>query len=234
MKAIINNVSNNGNLSPIVREVVFGVEDGMVSTLGAMTGIAVGSGDKYTVLLAGIVIITVESVSMAIGSFISNKSSEEVTDKIIEDEKEELKKYPKKEEEELYSMFVRDGWGSKLAFQMTKHAIKKKKLLLTEHSYRELGVFPHRINKPSTNAIFMFFSYIIGGIVPLFSYLVFPITSAIYLSVILSLIGLFCMGSITTVFTKVNVYKAGFRIAVMGGFAFFVGLIVGELVSFFK
>lgn len=225
---------NNGNLSPIVREIVFGVEDGMVSTLGAMTGIAVGSGDKYTVLLAGIVIVAVESISMGIGSFISNKSSIEVTDKIIEDEKLELRKFPKEEENELYSMFIRDGWSKILAFKMTKYASKKRRLSLTEHSYRELGVFPYKDNKPTINALFMFISYILGGIVPLFSYFIFPIFSAIYLSVMFTLIGLFCLGAITTLFTKVNVYKAGLRLAIMGGFAFFIGLGVGEIVSLFK
>ena len=54
------------NFASVLKEIVFGVEDGMVSTLGSITGIAVGSGNHSTVLLAGSVIIAVESISMGI------------------------------------------------------------------------------------------------------------------------------------------------------------------------
>lgn len=46
-------------LAQWLRSVVFGVEDGIVSTLGALIGIAIGSEDQYTVVLAGVVIIVV-------------------------------------------------------------------------------------------------------------------------------------------------------------------------------
>ena len=49
-----------------IREIVFGVEDGMVSTLGALTGIAVGSRNHFFVILSGIVIVIVEAISMGV------------------------------------------------------------------------------------------------------------------------------------------------------------------------
>ncbi len=38
----------NTSIGSTIREIVFGMEDGMVSTLGAITGIAIGSQDHYT------------------------------------------------------------------------------------------------------------------------------------------------------------------------------------------
>ena len=57
-----------------IKETVFGVEDGMVSTLGALTGIAAATQDPGMVLLAGFVVIAVESISMGVGSYVSSKS----------------------------------------------------------------------------------------------------------------------------------------------------------------
>ena len=57
-----------------IREIVFGFEDSLVSTVGALTGIAVGAGDKGVVILAGLVLIVVEATSMAGGSIRSNKA----------------------------------------------------------------------------------------------------------------------------------------------------------------
>lgn len=57
-----------------LREIIFGLEDSFVSTLGAVTGIAAGAGSRNLVILAGLVIITVEALSMAAGSYLSSKA----------------------------------------------------------------------------------------------------------------------------------------------------------------
>jgi len=60
-----------------LREIIFGLEDSLVSTLGAVTGIAVGTGSTYIVILSGLVLIAAESTSMAAGSYLSSKVSAE-------------------------------------------------------------------------------------------------------------------------------------------------------------
>lgn len=56
-----------------MREIVFGLEDSLVSTMGAITGIAVGTGSQYIVILSGLVLIAAEATSMAAGSYLSTK-----------------------------------------------------------------------------------------------------------------------------------------------------------------
>lgn len=58
-----------------IREIVFGLEDALVSTLGAITGIAVGTQSQYVVILSGLVLIAAESMSMGAGSYLSSKSA---------------------------------------------------------------------------------------------------------------------------------------------------------------
>jgi len=58
-----------------IREIVFGLEDSLVSTLGAITGIAFGSNSTYIVILSGLVLIVAESTSMAAGSYLSSKNA---------------------------------------------------------------------------------------------------------------------------------------------------------------
>lgn len=61
-----------------LRNLVFGVEDGLVSTVGLLSGIAIAGVDRETILLTGIVLIFVEGFSMAAGSFLSEASVEEM------------------------------------------------------------------------------------------------------------------------------------------------------------
>src|SRR3989338_123898 len=99
------------SVANVLREVVFGIEDGMVSTLGSITGIAIGSNNHAIVILAGVVIISVESISMGIGSYLSNHSQEEMEERKIKEEEEELEQFPKEEKEGLYQMYLEDGWS---------------------------------------------------------------------------------------------------------------------------
>lgn len=61
-----------------LRSIVFGLEDGLVSTTGAVVGISVGSQDKELVILAGLVIIAVEAISMSAGQFLSEEAVHEL------------------------------------------------------------------------------------------------------------------------------------------------------------
>lgn len=57
-----------------VRSIIFGFQDSLVSTTGVIAGVAAGTNDKHLVILAGLVAITVESLSMGAGQFMSEKS----------------------------------------------------------------------------------------------------------------------------------------------------------------
>lgn len=60
------------------REIVFGLEDSIVSTLGVVVGIAAGTDSRYLVVLSTIVVVVVESLSMTAGTYLSNKSQIEL------------------------------------------------------------------------------------------------------------------------------------------------------------
>lgn len=66
-----------GSKSPI-REIIFGLEDSIVSTLGVVVGIAAGTDSRYIVILSALVVVIVESLSMAAGTYLSNKSQMEI------------------------------------------------------------------------------------------------------------------------------------------------------------
>lgn len=66
-------------LSPVfVRNLVFGVEDGLVSTVGFLAGVSAGGLLKSDLILSGVVLIFVEAFSMGVGSFLSESSAEEM------------------------------------------------------------------------------------------------------------------------------------------------------------
>lgn len=62
----------------MVRNIVFGVEDSLVSTVGFLAGIASVDIPQAHLLLTGLVLIVVEALSMGVGSLLSEASVEEL------------------------------------------------------------------------------------------------------------------------------------------------------------
>jgi VIT1/CCC1 family predicted Fe2+/Mn2+ transporter len=217
----------------VIREAVFGMEDGMVSTFGAVTGIAASTGDPFTVILAGSVIIAVESISMGVGSYLSSKSQKEMDERKLTEESHELHEYPHEEKEELIEMYVREGWPKKLSREMAEVASQDKKLFLKEMAIHELKVFPDHFESPIKNAVAMLFAYIVGGLIPLLPYLLLPIPNAIPVSVVASLIGLFFLGVGTTRYSKRSWWRAGLEMLTLAALAGAIGYFVGQLVEKF-
>lgn len=216
---------------PIIREAIFGMQDGMVSTFGTITGIAAAIPDPFTIILAGSIIIAVESISMGVGSFISSKSEKEIDERKLQEERIELHEQPEAEKIELEEMFVSDGWPKKLAKSMALEASKNKDLFLQEMAYRELKLIPDNDTSPGKNGIAMLFSYILGGFVPLTAYFLLPVKTAIPISIIVTLIGLFLVGAWTTKYSKRSWWKAGLEMLMLAGIAGFVGYYIGQTVD---
>ncbi len=220
------------DIGATVRELVFGMEDGMVSTMGAITGIAVGSGNPEIVILSGAVIIAVESISMGVGSYLSNKSEREINENIISEEKEEIKNFPEEEKKEMLGLFLMDGWSRNMAEKMTEEASKDKKLMLREMAYRELKVNIDIMHSPWKNGLIMWGSYIAGGLIPLSPYLFSNNLEFVTpLSVSITLVGLFALGSVTTRYSKRKWWKAGLEMFALASFAALVGFVIGSWVG---
>jgi VIT1/CCC1 family predicted Fe2+/Mn2+ transporter len=210
-----------------IRQIVFGLQDGMVSTLGAITGIAIGSGEHYIILLAGVAIISVESVSMGIGAYVSSRSEKKIKERMITEEREEIQTHPLEEHYELEEFFIRDGWPEDFAQKMAHIAKEDSELMLTEMSYRELGIASIEITHPARNGMFMFMAYIVGGLVPLSAYFFLPIFTATLISIGVTLTGLFLVGVGVTRYTKQPWFQNGMHMFAFGSLALLVGLGVG-------
>jgi len=59
------------------RNFIFGAEDSLVSTVGLLAGIVSAGISQKEIVVSGIVLICVEAFSMSIGSFLSERTTEE-------------------------------------------------------------------------------------------------------------------------------------------------------------
>jgi vacuolar iron transporter family protein len=60
-----------------IRNFIFGAEDSLVSTVALLTGVASAGMGQREVVISGVVLIFVEAFSMSVGSFLSERTTEE-------------------------------------------------------------------------------------------------------------------------------------------------------------
>ena len=213
-------------LRRVVEEIVFGVEDSLVSTLGALTGIAVGTQNGYVVVLSGVVLIFAEALSMTAGSYLSSKSEGEVW---------------MQEHANDWDKLMRGG----VADGPIGHALKKEKvdaasrrrILAAVETQRkrwlgqvvahEKAHSPHGNKKPAIAAVVMAVSYLAAGIIPLGAYLVLPISSAIAVSITVTAIALFVFGAWKATLTSASKVRSGLEMLVVAGAAVGIAYLLG-------
>lgn len=64
-----------------VRGTIFGIEDALVSTTGVVAGVSAGVNQREYVILAGLVTIAVEALSMGAGQYLSEESVHQMSGK---------------------------------------------------------------------------------------------------------------------------------------------------------
>ncbi len=211
------------------REIVFGMQDGMVSALSALTGIAVGSQNHFIVLLSGLAIISAGAISMAIGTFTSLSSQRKMENEMLREELSEIQNNKEEESVEMERRFIKDGWPKNMAVQMSLSAKENENLMLKEMAYRELSIVPNKNPSVIKNSIAMFSAWLVGGLFPLSPYFFLPVKQGVLYSICITLFGLFLLGVTTSIYTKENPLKAGSKILILASIAIIIGYTLGQL-----
>lgn len=101
---------------------------------------------------------------------------------------------------------------------------------LTEETTGEMAGHKPETGKAVRGALIMFSSYCVAGLIPLAPYTFFPGSVAVTISIIASLVGLFLLGFLTSLyFEKPKPWLRGLKMFVLGGLAVLAGMLIGKL-----
>ena len=245
LKNILNNHSNvsGSNLARFetrhrsvggnaLRAAVLGGNDGLVSNFSLVMGIAGATSGQNAVLMTGLAGLLAGALSMALGEWISVKSSQELLENQMQLEMEELETNPEGEEIELELIYISKGIPEAQAKQMAHDVIGDK-----EHAHEilikeELGINTEDLKGSAMEAaITSFLLFSLGAIIPVVPFFFSGGLEAVVVSTILSGFGLFLIGASITLFTGKNVWYSGFRQVVFGLAAAAITFGIGKLIG---
>jgi VIT1/CCC1 family predicted Fe2+/Mn2+ transporter len=215
-----------------LRAAVLGANDGLVSNMSLVMGVAGATEGDQGVLLAGLAGLLAGALSMALGEWISVKSSQELYERQMALEMTELQTNPEGERKELALIYMAKGISEaeadRLATDLMSDTDKAHAMLVKE----ELGINAEELQGSAWEAaITSFFLFAIGAILPVLPFFWLSGMQAIAISVGLSAIGLFVIGSAITLFTGRSIWFSGMRQVLFGLAAAAVTFGIGKLVG---
>jgi VIT1/CCC1 family predicted Fe2+/Mn2+ transporter len=219
-----------------LRAAVLGANDGLVSNLSLIMGVAGASLDAHAILITGFAGLLAGACSMALGEWLSVSSSRELYQRQITTEAEELEQVPDEEKEELELIYQAKGLPADQAKALAAHLIDNKETALDTLAREELGLNPDELGGSAWVAAATSFGlFATGAVFPIAPFLFLTGTAAVLGSLIASGIALGLIGAGTSIFTGRSVLFSGSRQLMVGlaaaGITYGVGRLIGAVLS---
>jgi vacuolar iron transporter family protein len=215
-----------------LRAAVLGSNDGLVSNMSLVMGVAGAAVSNNTILLTGIAGLLAGAISMALGEWLSVQSSRELNQRQIELETEELEASPEEEKKELVLLYQAKGMSVIDAQKLADKAFESPETAIDAIITEELGIDKEELGGSAWEAaIASFVLFSIGAIIPLYPFIFLEGNNAILLSVASSVVGLFGIGAAITLLTGKSVLFSGFRQVAFGLAAAAVTYGIGSLIG---
>ena len=198
---------NSGGL----RAAVFGVNDGLVSIICLVSGVAGAASAHDTVLLTGVAGLLAGAFSMAAGEYVSMRSQREMFEYQIGLERAELAQYPEEEADELALIYMARGLSEQEACTLAQRMTADPELGLDTLAREELGLNPEELGSPWLAAVSSFTAFALGGLVPLLPYLLGIRQHTLAWAVAGTGLALFAIGAALSLFTGRSGVLGGLR-----------------------
>lgn len=221
----------------LIRQITFGMNDGVVSIFALLAGLAGAGQDSKTVLITLIAATIAGALSMAAGEFISSKSESDYFNHEIEQESLEIKLCPDIEKEELRRIYQAKGLTGDVLNSVVDAIVANPAQWVNEMVIDELGVTEIEQNTSIKSSLIIFVAFIMGACFPTLPYLLlikFNLDSIILfrIATIITVGGLFLAGALKHFVTGVNWLKSGFEMLAVGFFAFSVAYVIGLFIPY--
>ncbi len=215
-----------------LRDIILGGQDGLVNVLGIVLGVAVATNDIGILITAALSAAFAEAISMGAVAYTSEISDH---DRYLKERTKELKgteTNPEEEKAEIREIYMAKGFSGKILDDIVETITSNKKVWVDTMMEEELKIQDISPKTVFLSSTVVGIASLIGALIPVIPFFIFPKDQAIPISLVLSCVALFSVG-VYEAKTYVGVWwKNGLRISLIGmgaaaaGYA--IGLIFGS------
>jgi len=216
-----------------IREFVFGIQDGLISTVGLLAGIQGAIENNIVVIITGLTAMFSGAISMAAGSYLSAGAQKDIFDKELADAEKLAEREPYLAAEGLLKALGQEGMSKEQSYRMVKLLIQERNVFLRTFQEKVFGLGSAEINRPIQAALIMGLSFIVGAIIPLAPYMVLTGVTALSLSAFLGGVTLFGVGAFKGHLAGQSLIASGLQFFFIAVSAAGLGYLIGLVVQYF-
>ncbi len=212
---------------------VFGVQDGLLTTLGLTTGVATATAGAAvahtTILIAGLAGALAGMISMGTGAYLGATAERDVRSAAIRKERAELASMPVQERAEMVAILSDRGVPQEEAASLADALAKYPRLWEETHIEKELGISADVEASAVRDGVLMACTFLLGAILPILPYVLFSGLQAVLGSLLLSAAGLLGVGLVKAQVVGQKRLLGGLQVLLLGGAAALCAYALGVL-----
>lgn len=227
-----------GRMQEFLKQIVFGGNDGIVTTFAIVAGFAGAAADGVAqiggmaVLVFGLANLFADAVSMGLGEFLSLRSQHDLYRSRRQSELEEIARDPEQERMELFEILRQRGMPPGEADTATELIARHPELMADLMMTYEFGLQDPDNENPVVSGLFTFFSFVIFGAIPIAPYFFLPPDFQTFVLSLISTFGaLFALGLLRWHATSERLLRSVGETVLVGAtcaaVAYGVGFLVG-------
>jgi len=220
---------HRGGRAGSIRAAVFGMNDGLVSNLSLVLGVAGAGAESHALVVTGFAGLLAGSFSMAVGEYTSVASQRDILKRQVDLERRELEEAPEEEAAELALIFKQKGLSTEQASRTAAELLKNPEHALDTLVREELGLDPADLGSPWGAAISSLVTFATGAAIPLAPFLFLRERPAVLVAAAASGAVLAAVGGLVGFLSGTPVWRAAGRMVGLAALAAAATWLVGRL-----
>jgi vacuolar iron transporter family protein len=212
-------------------DIILGGQDGLVNVLGVILGVAAATSDPRIVLVAGLAATFAESVSMGAVAYTSRLADSDFYESERAREYRHIKEVPHLEREEVKAIYREKGFTGDLLDRIVDTITKNQDIWVAVMMAEEHQLTPTDRSQSVKAAVIVFVAALVGSLIPLAPFFLFPVGPSMILSIVITALVLFVVGVYKARITVGKPWKSGLEMAAIGTISALVGYAVGALLK---
>jgi VIT1/CCC1 family predicted Fe2+/Mn2+ transporter len=218
--------------SDLVKDIIIGMSDGLTVPFALTAGLSGVLNTNHLIIVSGLAEITAGCISMGLGGFLAGQSEVEHYDSELRREYSEIETVPGLELKEVEDILINLGVEQSLSKEVALQISKDKDRWADFMMKLELKMEMPAKNRASKSAGTIAASYLVGGLIPLFPYILIGNShSALYVSCLVTVLALMIFGYFKSKVTGQPLVKGTFKVTLTGIVAAAAAYLLAKAVS---
>ncbi|HLD63640.1 MAG TPA: VIT1/CCC1 transporter family protein [Candidatus Peribacteraceae bacterium] len=222
--------SHGHRLGAFIQDIVYGGNDGIVTTFAVVAGTAGADMPHYVVIILGLANLLADGTSMATGSFLSIKSQMDQYERLRKEELQEIETHQDMERAEVREAYAAKGFAGTDLDKVVEIITAKKDVWADVMMLEEHGLTKDSALQPVLHGTMTFLSFVIFGTVPLLPYVFgIPIDKRFPVAIASTALALAVLGLSRSVITRERLFRGPVEVVLVGALGAVVAYGIGVL-----